>query len=221
MKILLVEDDPKTALLVQKGLTSEGYVVDLARTGEDGLHLALSGQYALVLLDVMLPAMDGWAVLENIRRQYKTIHVVMLTARDAVQHKVKGLTLGADDYMTKPFAFAELLARIKSVLRRTGQPVPEVMAIDDLMVDPMRHRVKRGETVIDLSAKEILLLSLLMRHQGSVLSRTYIAEQVWDLTFEGDSNVVDVNIRRLRAKIDDPFDRKIIHTVRGRGYVAR
>lgn len=221
MKILLVEDDPKTALLVQKGLTSEGYVVDLARTGEDGLHLALSGQYALVLLDVMLPAMDGWAVLENIRRQNKTIHVVMLTARDAVQHKVKGLTLGADDYMTKPFAFAELLARIKSVLRRTGQPVPEVMAIDDLMVDPMRHRVKRGETVIDLSAKEILLLSLLMRHQGSVLSRTYIAEQVWDLTFEGDSNVVDVNIRRLRAKIDDPFDRKIIHTVRGRGYVAR
>ena len=221
MKILLVEDDPKTALLVQKGLTSEGYVVDLARTGEDGLHLALSGQNALVLLDVMLPAMDGWAVLENIRRQYKTIHVVMLTARDAVQHKVKGLTLGADDYMTKPFAFAELLARVKSVLRRTGQPVPEVMAIDDLMVDPMRHRVKRGETVIDLSAKEILLLSLLMRHQGSVLSRTYIAEQVWDLTFEGDSNVVDVNIRRLRAKIDDPFDRKIIHTVRGRGYVAR
>ena len=221
MKILLVEDDPKTAQLVQKGMTSEGYVVDVARTGEDGLYLALSGQYALVLLDVMLPSMDGWAVLENIRRQNKTLHVVMLTARDAVQHKVKGLTLGADDYMTKPFAFAELLARVKSVLRRTGQPVPEVMAIDDLMVDPMRHRVKRGETVIDLSAKEILLLSLLMRHRGSVLSRTYIAEQVWDLTFEGDSNVVDVNIRRLRAKIDDPFDRKIIHTVRGRGYVAR
>ena len=221
MKILLVEDDPKTAQLVQKGMTSEGYVIDVARTGEDGLYLALSGQYALVLLDVMLPAMDGWAVLENIRRQNKTLHVVMLTARDAVQHKVKGLTLGADDYMTKPFAFAELLARVKSVLRRTGQPVPEVMAIDDLMVDPMRHRVKRGETVIDLSAKEILLLSLLMRHQGSVLSRTYIAEQVWDLTFEGDSNVVDVNIRRLRAKIDDPFNRKIIHTVRGRGYVAR
>jgi two-component system, OmpR family, copper resistance phosphate regulon response regulator CusR len=221
MKVLLVEDDSKTAQLVQKGLTSEGYVVDIAGTGEDGLHMASSGQYDVVLLDVMLPGMDGYSVLEQIRSQNLQVHVVMLTARDAVQHKVKGLTLGADDYMTKPFAFAELLARIKSVLRRTGTPVSEVMTIDDLTVDPARHRVKRGEAVIDLSAKEILLLSLLMRHQGSVLSRTYIAEQVWDSTFEGDSNVVDVNIRRLRSKIDDPYDRKIIHTVRGRGYVAR
>ena len=221
MKLLLVEDDTKTAQLVQKGLTSEGYVVDIAMTGEDGLHLASSGQYALILLDVTLPAMDGWTVLESIRRQNLPVHVIMLTARDAVQHKVKGLTLGADDYMTKPFAFAELVARIKCVLRRTGNLVSEVMTLDELSVDPVRHRVKRGEAVIELSAKEILLLSLLLRHQGSVLSRTYIAEQVWDSTFEGDSNVVDVNIRRLRSKVDDPFDRKIIHTVRGRGYVAR
>jgi two-component system, OmpR family, copper resistance phosphate regulon response regulator CusR len=221
MKLLVIEDDVKTGKLLEKGLNEEAFVVDLCRDGEDGLHLALTGDYDLIILDVMLPGRAGWSVLAEMRRQGCPTPVLMLTARDAVEHRVKGLTLGADDYLVKPFAFSELLARIRSVLRRGAVTAPDVLRYDDLRLELRRHRATRGDISIELSNREILLLELLLRHQGEVLSRSYIEDQVWDMAFDSDSNVVDVYVRRLRAKIDEPFPRKLIHTVRGRGYVLR
>jgi two-component system copper resistance phosphate regulon response regulator CusR len=218
MRILIVEDEPKTAAYVSKGLTEHAYVVDVADNGIEGLHLATSGSYDLVLLDVMLPGADGWSVLEALRRQRQT-PVLFLSARDAVADRVKGLELGADDYLVKPFAFSELLARIRTLLRRGGAHADQRVTIADLDVDLVRRRVSRSGERIDLTAKEYALLDYFVRHAGEVVSRTLIAEHVWDMNFDSDTNVVDVAVRRLRAKIDDPFAAKLIHTIRGVGYV--
>jgi two-component system copper resistance phosphate regulon response regulator CusR len=218
MKVLIVEDEAKTGDYLRKGLTENGFVVDLVSNGMDGLHLALTEDYAVIVLDVMLPGMDGWSVLRELRKA-KDTPVIFLTARDEVEDRVKGLELGADDYLVKPFAFSELLARLRTLLRRGRNVQAEALTIADLELDPVRRRVARGATRIDLTAKEFALLHLLMRRQGEVLSRTFIAEQVWDMNFDSDTNVVEVAIRRLRAKMDDPFERKLLHTVRGMGYV--
>jgi two-component system copper resistance phosphate regulon response regulator CusR len=218
VRILIVEDEPKTAAYAQKGLTEHGFVVDVAHNGLDGGHMALSSDYDLIVLDVMLPGKDGWTVVQDIRRKKQT-PVLFLTARDNVADRVKGLELGADDYLVKPFAFSELLARVRTVLRRGARQADESLRIADLEIDPRRRRASRGGTKIDLTAKEFALLDYLARHAGEVLSRTLIAEHVWDMNFDSDTNVVDVAVRRLRAKIDDPFERKLLRTIRGVGYV--
>jgi two-component system copper resistance phosphate regulon response regulator CusR len=220
MKILIVEDEPKTGDYLRKGLGEAGFVVDLARDGLDGLHLALSETYDLAVLDVMLPGIDGWQVLQGIRRGGREFPVLFLTARDEIDDRVRGLELGADDYLVKPFAFAELLARVRTLLRR-GTKVKEadVLRAADLEVDLPRRRVTRAGRRIDLTAKEFALLELLLRRQGEVLPRSLIASRVWDMNFDSDTNVVDVAVRRLRAKIDDDFEPKLIRTVRGMGYV--
>ncbi len=218
MKALIVEDEAKTGEYLRKGLSENGFVVDLASDGHDGLHLALTGEYDVIVLDVMLPGKDGWSVLQELRRSQQT-PVIFLTARDKVEDRVKGLELGADDYLVKPFAFSELLARIRTLMRRGKVQQPEVLSIANLELDPLRRRATRDQTRIDLTAKEFALLHLFLRRQGEVLSRTYIAEQVWDMNFDSDTNVVEVAMRRLRAKIDDNFDKKLIHTIRGMGYV--
>ena len=218
MRILIVEDDPKTAEYLGQGLTENGFVIDVARNGTDGAHLALTGAYDLVLLDVMLPGQDGWHVIGQLRAK-KDTPVLFLTARDDVEDRVKGLELGADDYLVKPFAFSELLARIRTVLRRGQGREPDILRVADLELDVLRRRVQRAGERIELTAKEFALLHLLMRRAGEVLSRTVIAEQVWDMNFDSDSNVVDVAVRRLRAKVDEPFSKRLIHTVRGAGYV--
>ncbi len=219
MKILLVEDEPKTIAFLRKGLTEHGFVVDTAERGDDGLHLALTHHYEAVVLDVMLPGLDGWAVLAELRRAGRPTPVLFLTARDAVDDRVRGLELGADDYLVKPFAFAEFLARVRSLLRRGPGRQPESLQVADLEIDLVRLKATRAGRPLDLTTKEFLLLSLLARRAGEVLSRTLIAEQVWDVNFESDTNVVDVNVRRLRAKADEPFEKKLIHTIRGVGYV--
>lgn len=219
MRILVVEDELKAAEYLYQGLTESGYVVDHATTGADGLHLAQQQVYDLVILDVNLPKLDGWGVLEQLRRTHST-RVMMLTARGRLADKIRGLDLGADDYLVKPFEFPELLARVRSVMRRSENiPVPQVLRVADLELDPGRHRAFRGEQRIDLTTKEFALLHLLMRQSGDVLTRTQIISLVWDMNFDCDTNVVEVSIRRLRAKIDDPFDSKLIHTLRGVGYV--
>jgi two-component system copper resistance phosphate regulon response regulator CusR len=218
MRILIVEDEPKTAAYVSKGLTEQAFIVDIATNGIEGLHLATSGNYDLILLDVMLPGADGWTVLEALRRQRQT-PVLFLSARDEVADRVKGLELGADDYLVKPFAFSELLARIRTLLRRAPMAVEQRVQIADLDVDLVRRRVVRGGERIDLTAKEYALLDYFVRHIGEVVSRTLIAEHVWDMNFDSDTNVVDVAVRRLRAKLDDAFETKLIHTIRGVGYV--
>ncbi len=219
MKILIVEDESKTGDYLKQGLTEAGFITDLARNGSDGQHLALTEAYQLVILDVMLPGIDGWHVLQAIRAAGKDMPVLFLTARDSVEDRVKGLELGSDDYLVKPFAFSELLARVRTLLRR-GKPMePEVLGTADLEVDLIRRRAVRGGQRIDLTAKEFVLLTFFLRRQGEVLSRTLIASQVWDMNFDSDTNVVEVAIRRLRAKIDDHFEPKLIHTVRGMGYV--
>ena len=221
MRILIVEDEGRLASYLQKGLTENGYVVDTAENGIDGKHLALEGEYDLILLDVMLPGVDGFAVLEQLRKR-KTTPVLMLTARDKVGDRVRGLQMGADDYLVKPFAFSELLARIQAVLRRgAGQPViePLVLRLADLEVDLGSRKAFRGDRRLDLTAQEFTLLTLMLRRQGQVLSRTTLAEQVWDMNFDSDSNVIEVAVRRLRAKLDDPFAVKLLHTIRGMGYV--
>ena len=219
MKILIVEDDPKTASYLRKGLDENGFVADLAENGEDGAHLARTGRYDLIILDVMLPIRNGWSVIGELRLRGVSTPVLFLTARDAVHERVKGLELGADDYLVKPFAFTELLARIRSILRRGSARDASVVTVADLEIDLVRHRSTRAGKLLDLTPKEFLLLSLLMRRTGDVLSRTIIAEQVWDINFDCDSNVVDVHLRRLRMKVDDPHQKKLIHTVRGIGYV--
>ena len=218
MHILIIEDEQKTAAYLQKGLTESGYVVDVAFQGVDGEHLAQTRDYDLILHDVMLPGMDGWSILKSLRRARQT-PVLFLTARGTVEDRVKGLELGADDYLVKPFAFSELLARVHSILRRGAGRQPDVLRIADLELDLLRHKVTRGSSRVDLTAKEFSLLSLLLRRAGDALSRTFIAEQVWDMNFDSDTNVVEVAIRRLRVKVDDPFERKLIHNVRGVGYV--
>ena len=219
MKILLVEDEPKTAAYLRKGLSEEGFIVDIAADGEKGLHAAKSFGFDLIVLDVMLPGRDGWEILTEIRRAGQQTPVLMLTARDAVPDRVKGLELGADDYLVKPFAFSELLARIRSLLRRAPVRQLEVLCVADLEIDLLRHRAIRDGQRIELTAKEFQLLSLFVRRPGEILSRTAIAEAIWDMNFDSDTNVVDVHIRRLRAKMDDPFEHKLIRTVRGVGYV--
>lgn len=219
MKVLIVEDEVKTAQYLKKGLEENGFVVDRAENGEDGSHLARTGSYDLIILDVNLPLRDGWTVMEDLRQHDDSTPVLFLTARDAVHDRVKGLELGADDYLVKPFAFSELLARVRTLLRRGGSRNVAVLSIADLEVDLVRHRAMRGGRSLDLTPKEFLLLSLLLRRTGDVLSRTLIAEQVWDINFDSDSNVVEVHMRRLRSKVDDPFGHKLIHTVRGVGYV--
>jgi len=218
MKILVVEDEPKAGDYLVKGLQESGYVADLARNGVDGLALALEHDYELIVLDVMLPQMDGWAVLARLRERKQT-PVLFLTARDDVADRVKGLELGADDYLVKPFAFAELLARIKTLMRRGPVREAEVIRLADLEIDVLRRRVSRQSNRIELTAKEFALLHLLAKRQGEVLSRTQIASMVWDMNFDSDTNVVDVAIRRLRAKVDDPYTTKLIQTVRGMGYL--
>lgn len=219
MKILVIEDELKTARFLKKGLTEAGYVVDVAADGLQGLHLALEVDFDLIVLDVMLPGLDGWQVLARIRGEARKVLVLMLTARDAVHQRVRGFELGADDYMIKPFAFSELLARVRSLLRRAGPRSPETICMADLEIDLFRHRATRAGHKLELTSKEFLLLTLLARRAGEVLSRTLIAEMVWDMNFDSDTNVVDVNVRRLRSKVDDPFSMKLIRTVRGAGYV--
>lgn len=219
MRVLIVEDEKKMGDYLRQGLTENGFVVDLARDGIDGQHLALTEEYDLIILDVMLPGIDGWQVMKALRHAGKTMPVLFLTARDRVEDRVKGLELGADDYLIKPFAFSELLARVRTLLRRGKAREPETLRIANLEVDMLKRRGTRGDDRIDLTAKEFALLTLLMRRQGEVLSRTYIASQVWDMNFDSDTNVVEVAIRRLRSKLDDPFDRPLLHTVRGMGYV--
>jgi two-component system copper resistance phosphate regulon response regulator CusR len=218
MRLLVVEDNAKASAYLCKGLRESGFVVDAAHDGVDALHLARSAGYDLIVLDVMLPGMDGWQVLQAVRREAQT-PVLFVTARDSVEDRVRGLELGADDYLVKPFAFSELLARIRTLLRRGPAREPRTLHEADLAVDLLKRRVHRSGERIDLTPKEFALLSLLLRRRGEVLSRTLIAEQVWDMNFDSDTNVVDVAVRRLRAKVDDPHAVKLIHTVRGVGYV--
>ena len=218
----MIEDEVRLAEYLRKGLVESGYVVDLAHDGIDGMHMALEGSYDLVVLDVMLPGKDGFEVLAGLRSQRK-MPVLMLTARDAVEDKVKGLTGGADDYLVKPFSFSELLARVHALLRRGGaerdlRPLT-TLRLADLELDIARRKATRGGQRLDLTPKEFNLLILLMQRRGEVLSRTVLAEQVWDINFDSDTNVIEVAVRRLRSKLDEPFDSKLLHTVRGMGYV--
>jgi len=220
MKLLIVEDQPKTGQYLRQGLSEAGFITELAADGITGQHLALTGDYALLILDVMLPGRDGWQILQAVRSAGLDMPVLFLTARDAVEDRVHGLELGADDYLVKPFAFSELLARVRSLLRRGSSTTQETsLQLADLRLDLIRRRVERNGQRIDLTAKEFSLLELLLRRQGEVLPKSLIASQVWDMNFDSDTNVIEVAIRRLRLKIDDSHDPKLIHTVRGMGYV--
>jgi two-component system, OmpR family, copper resistance phosphate regulon response regulator CusR len=219
MRILVIEDEEKTGDYLHKGLSEAGFLVDLARNGLDGHHLAMTETFDLIVLDVMLPDVDGWRIVESLRESDKDTPVLFLTSRDSVTDRVKGLELGADDYLVKPFAFAELLARVRTLLRRgVSSPVVDHLQVADLVLDLPRRRVTRGGDRIKLTNREFALLELLVRRQGEVLPRSLIASQVWDMNFDSDTNVIDVAIRRLRAKIDEPYPDKLIHTVRGMGY---
>jgi len=217
MRILVVEDERKAAEYLRKGLSESGYQVAVAHEGLDARHLIEEDTFDLIILDVMLPGMDGWQLIKLIRMRGQT-PVLFLTARDSIDDRVKGLELGADDYLIKPFSYSELLARVRSLLRRAPLRELEHYRLDDLEVDVMRRQVSRGGQRIVLTNKEFALLQLLISHAGEVMSRTRIASDVWNINFDSDTNVVDVAIRRLRAKIDDPFQHKLVHTVRGMGY---
>ena len=222
MRVLVIEDEAKLSEYLKKGLTENGFVVDVASNGIDGKHLALEGEYDLIVLDVMLPGIDGFGVLSALR-QKRVTPVLMLTARDKVEDRVRGLEGGADDYLVKPFAFSELLARLQALSRRSSSAQHgqegNTLSLGELTLDLLRRKARRAEQKLDLTAKEFTLLTLLLRRTGQVLSRTVLAEQVWDMNFDSNTNVVEVAIRRLRAKLDDPFDEKLLHTVRGMGYV--
>ena len=219
MRLLIIEDEQRIATYLQQGLVEAGFSVSLASTAADGLQQALSDEPDLIVLDVMLPDLSGWEVLRTLRAAGRVLPVLFLTARDSVEDRVRGLELGADDYLIKPFAFTELLARIRTLLRR-GQPqqVMTHLQVADLEMDLLKRRVSRAGQRINLTAREFALLELLMRRQGEIFSKALIASQIWDMNFDSDTNVVEVAIRRLRAKIDDPFEVKLIHTARGMGY---
>ncbi|WP_434153469.1 heavy metal response regulator transcription factor [Pseudomonas sp. JZ134] len=219
MHLLLIEDDTKTGEYLKKGLGESSYVVDWAQHGADGLHMALEHHYDLIILDVMLPGIDGWQIMEVLRKKHD-VPVLFLTARDQVQDRIRGLELGADDYLVKPFSFTELVLRIRTLLRRGVVREVDHYHLADLELDLLRRRVTRQQQVITLTNKEFALLHLLLRREGEVLSRTLIASEVWDMNFDSDTNVVDVAVKRLRSKIDQPYPIKLIHTVRGIGYVC-
>jgi two-component system copper resistance phosphate regulon response regulator CusR len=219
VKILIVEDEERTSGYLRKGLTEANFTVDVVARGDDGLHAALTGIHDIIVLDAMLPGCSGFDIVSKLRAAGNPVPVLFLTARDAVEDRVRGLDLGADDYLVKPFAFSELLARIRSILRRGHALQSEDLHVANLEIRPRQRRASRGSTKLDLTPKEFALLEVLARHEGEVLMRTYIAEQVWDMNFDGGTNVVDVHIRRLRTKVDDPFPQHLIHTVRGVGYV--
>jgi two-component system, OmpR family, copper resistance phosphate regulon response regulator CusR len=219
VKILIIEDEPKVAAYMRKGLIEQGFTVDVVNDGTTGLHHVTTSAYDLAVVDVALPFRDGWSIVERMRETGVTTPVLFVTARDAVEDRVRGLELGGDDYLVKPFAFSEFLARVRALLRRgTAQPIEQIQ-VADLSINLLRRRAERGGRRLDLSPQEFLLLSLLARRAGEVLTRSIIAEQVWDMNFDSDTNIVDVAIRRLRAKVDAPFGRQLIHTVRGVGYV--
>lgn len=219
MKVLVIEDERKTASYLRKGLSEHGFVVDVSHDGDEGRDLALQFCYALLIIDVLLPKRNGWSVLTDLRRLGTYTPAVFLSALGSLDDKIRGLRLGADDYIVKPFAFSELLARIESILRRAPARHAEIVRVGDLEIDVLRHKATRGGNRLDLTQKEFQLLALLARHSGDVFSRTLIAEQVWDMNFDSDTNLIEVHIRRLRAKVDDPFKKRLIHTVRGLGYV--
>ncbi|MEY2556638.1 MAG: two-component system, OmpR family, copper resistance phosphate regulon response regulator CusR [Verrucomicrobiota bacterium] len=221
MRILLIEDENKTAAFLAKGLQEAGYSVQIASDGETGLELALAARHDLLVVDVMLPGKDGWTVVAELRSGGVHTPILFLTARDTVRDRVKGLELGADDYLVKPFAFSEFLARVRSLLRRSPARDETHLRVEDLEIDMRRHRAIRAGVALNLTAKEFLLLAHLVRAAGEVVSRAEIAAHVWDINFETDTNVVDVMVRRLRAKVDDPFQTKLIQTVRGVGYVFK
>jgi two-component system, OmpR family, copper resistance phosphate regulon response regulator CusR len=220
MRILVIEDEKKTATFLAKGLREAGFDVAVARDGETGFNFARTSKFNLLIVDIMIPKRDGWTVVKEVREAGVQTPVIFLTARDSVRDRVKGLELGADDYVVKPFAFSELLARVRSLLRRSPAPRDE-LRIEDLEIDTQHHRATRGGLPLNLTPKEFLLLSHLVRSAGEVVSRTEIAEHVWDIDFKTDTNVVDVVVRRLRAKVDDPFQKKLVHTIRGVGYVLK
>ncbi|MDZ4816912.1 MAG: heavy metal response regulator transcription factor [Verrucomicrobiota bacterium] len=219
MQILIIEDEKKTSAFLKKGLMEHGFFVEIAVDGEEGLYAAKDRSPDLIILDVMLPRLDGWAVVAELRRAGVHTPLLMLTARDSVQDRVKGLELGADDYMVKPFAFSELLARVRTILRRAPVRQDEITRIEDLEIDARRHKATRAGRNLQLTPKEFALLGLLARSSGEIIARTSIAEQVWDINFDTGTNMVEAAVRRLRAKVDDPFEKKLIHTVRGVGYV--
>ncbi len=219
MRVLVVEDEAKTAAYLQKGLRENGFAVDVAGDGERGLELALSNDYSCFVFDVMLPKRDGWSLLRELRTDGVNVPAIFLTARDEVVDRVRGLELGADDYLVKPFAFSELLARIRSILRRGATPAPQRISVGDLAVDVSKRKAWRAGQRLDLSPKEFSLLALMASHAGEVVTRAKIIEELWDMNFDFDANVVEAAIRRLRRKADDPFERKLIHTVRGAGYI--
>ncbi|MDQ2140982.1 heavy metal response regulator transcription factor [Alcaligenaceae bacterium A4P071] len=219
MRVLVVEDEEKTSTYIHRGLTEIGYTVDVASTGIDGLHLALEFDYDAIVLDLMLPGLNGYSVVEQLRRR-KATPVIMLSARGDVTDRVTGLQKGADDYLPKPFSFTELVARLQALTRRQGAGLEATtLQVEDLTIDLLARRVARANDRLELTAKEFSLLSLLARHQGEVLSKLMIAEQVWDMNFDSDVNVVEAAIKRLRVKIDAPYANKLLHTVRGMGYV--
>lgn len=219
MKALVIEDDRKTREFIRRGLRENGFTVDQAENGEDGLHLASTGEYNVIVLDVMMPKMDGWAVISSLRDSGNAVPVIFLTAKDMVEDRIHGLEAGADDYLVKPFSFSELLARIRTVLRRNPLLAAETIQAGDLSLSLSRHRATRGGKVLKLTPKEFALLALLAQRVGEVVSRSVIADRIWDVNFDTDTNVIDVAVRRLRAKVDEGFTRKLIHTVRGVGYV--